>query len=59
MFSSYVMMRNIAHFIAYIICKLIVAFAVSLLAVLKIMIISVDWIEVSDMKELPCVEARS
>ena len=57
LFSCYLMMRNIAHFISSFAYKLIMAFAVSLLTILKMMIIfSVNLIEVSDVKKPACVE---
>lgn len=59
MFSCNIMMRNIAHSISSTICKLTVVFAVSLLTALKRMIIfSINLIEVSDVLQLACVEGE-
>ena len=51
-FSCYVMVRKISHFIYFLACKHTVVFDISLLIVLKIMIsFSVNLIEASDMKQ--------
>lgn len=51
MFSCYVMVRKISHFIYFLACKHTVVFDVSLLIVPKMMTsFSVNLIEASDMK---------